>query len=795
MIKNYFKIAFRNLWKHRVFSLINILGLTVSMTACSLILLYTRFELSYDSFHPKADRIYRINGDFKTPTELIAASGPAWPVPLNLKNEYPEVESAVRLYNTSLLVRKGDVKYQEENSLFVDSAFFNVFDFPLLQGDPQSVLREPFTVVFSESAAKKYFGNSNPVGQTVIMTGQNWSVRVTGIMKDIPENSQIQADMLVSMPTLMRTLNANPTPDEDWVDDGPPAYVLLKPNANVKTLQAQFPAFLEKHDGPELKKQHLVATLSLQPVKDVYLHSTRAGVKTGNLKNVVIFSFIAALILLIACINFINLTTARSAERAREVGIRKVAGALKGQLARQFIGESIFQCTIAFVLTVVLSALLLPLFNLLSGKTISTGIFEHPAYLIVLFASAVGLGVLAGFYPAWILSAFKPSEVLKGRFATGKRGAPLRKTLVIAQFSLSIGFIISTIVVYNQLSYMRGQDLGFNKDQMMVINTEGDPAKTAFQQSLKGVPGVLSTAMSSSVPGSGNPNVYSELENKKGELQVASLDCYFVDWDYVGLYQIRMLAGRSFSRDFQTDTTQAMIINETAVRMLGYTSAQQALGKHFKQLGREGKIIGVMKDFHYLSLQNEIKPLCMRIEPDGCYLVSVKCAAGHLPATLAAIGDKWKTRIPYRPLLYYFLDESFDKQYRGEQRFGKLFLYFALLAIVISCMGLLGLASYSTIQRTKEIGIRKVLGASVTNIVNLLSRDFLILVVISLVIASPVSWWFMHEWLQDFAYRIHIGWWVFLVAGLLAILVALFTISFQAIRAAIASPVASLKAE
>ncbi len=465
------------------------------------------------------------------------------------------------------------------------------------------------------------------------------------------------------------------------------------------------------------------------------------------------------------------------------------------QLARQFLGESVLLCLISFLLTILFSALLLSLFNQLAGKTISHGIFEHPLYLLILFLSAIGIGLLAGIYPALVLSSFKPSTVLKGRFATGSSGSILRKGLVIVQFTISIGLVIATIVVYNQMNFMRSQDLGFTKDQMMVINTNGDPGKNAFQHAITGLPGVISTTMSSSVPGGGNPGAYSEIENKKGDLQIANLDLYFVDWDYINQYKIKMAAGRSFSRDFQTDSTQSMVLNEAAVKMFGYSSPGQAVGRRFKQWGREGKIIGVMKDFHFHSLQQPIKPLSMRIEPNGCDLVSVNVSTAHLPVTIAAIENKWKVLIPSRPFSYFFVDEFFDKQYRTEERFGKLFLNFAILAIFISCLGLLGLTSYSTLQRTKEIGVRKVMGATVTNIVSLLSRDFLKLVFISFCIAAPVAWWFMHKWLQDFAYRIHIRWWVFMVACVLAVLIALLTISFQAIRSAIANPVKSLRTE
>jgi putative ABC transport system permease protein len=795
MFRNYLKIAFRNLWKRRTFSLINILGLTVGMTACFLIFLYVRFELSYDSFHSRADRIYRMVCDIKTPTSVIRADGPAFPVLPNIKNEFPELESAVRLVESSLLLRKADIKFQEEHSLFADPAFFQMFDFTLLQGDPKTVLKDPFSIVFSETTAKKYFGTANPIGQTLLLTGRGWPVKVTGLMKDIPENSHIRGDIIVSMSTETENLNKGLEEQWEWTSYHPESYLLLKPNTDIHALQARFPAFMEKREGEEMRKQQMYSSLYLEPIKDIYLYSTRNGNKTINSKNVYLFSFIAAIILLIACINFVNLTTARSAERVKEVGIRKVVGALRPELARQFIGESVLLCLIAFLLTILFSAGLIPEFNELSGKTISRGIFEHPSYIFFLFLAAVSIGLLAGFYPALVLSSLKPSAVLKGRFITSVRGSMLRKGLVLVQFSLSIGFIIMTLVVYNQLNYMRDQNLGFSKDQMMVINTEGDPGKTAFQHSLKGVPGVLSTSLASSVPGSDNPVIHTEIENNKGVMQVAPMDLYFVDWDYVSQYKIAIAAGRSFSRDFQTDTTQAMLINETAAKMFGFHSPEQAIGRRFNQYGREGQIIGVMKDFHFRSLQQEIKPLSMRIEPDGCYLVSVKVSAVHLPNILTSIENKWKAAIPHRPLIYYFLDEFFDQQYRSDERFGKLFLYFAALAIFISCMGLLGLSSYNTIQRTREIGVRKVMGASVPDIINLLSKDFIKPVVISFIIASPIAWWFMHEWLLDFAYRVKISWWVFLTAGLLALMIAVFTISFQAIKAALANPVNSLKTE
>ena len=769
------------------------MGLAVGMTACFLIFLYVRFELSYDSFHSKANRIYRVVADIKTPTEVINASGPSWAAPPNLKDEFPEVESFVRTTNDEVLVRKGEIKFQEKNALWADSSFFNVFDFKLLKGNPQTALKDQFSIVFSETAAKKYFGKENPIGQTLLLTGDAFPAKVTGIMKDIPENSQIKADMLLSMTTI--TQKFAPNIDSQWGNYGASAYLLLKSNTNANTLQAKFPSFLEKRNGTEMKKSQMYPTLFLEPLKDVYLRSTRDGHKTGNIVNVYIFSIVAIFILLIACINFINLTTARSAERAKEVGVRKVVGALKTQLSKQFIGESIILCLIAFILTILFSWLLLPLFNQLAGKTISHSIFENLRYIVVLFLAGIGIGLLAGAYPALVLSSFKPVIVLKGKFATGSRGILLRKVLVVSQFTISIGLIIATIIVYNQMSYMRNQDLGFSKDQVLVMDTYGDAGKDAFKQALTTIPTVKSVATSSSVPGSSNPGAYSEIENIKGDLQIANLDLYFVDFDYLSEFKIKMAAGRGFSREFGTDTTQAMVLNEAAVKMFGYASPQQAVGRRFKQWGREGKIIGVVRDFHFRSLQQPIKPLSMRIEPGGCNLVSANISAANLPATISTIENKWKAAMPNRPFSYFFLDEFFDKQYRSEGRFGKLFLNFAILAIFISCLGLLGLASYSTIQRTKEIGIRKVLGASTSNIVNLLSKDFLKLVAISSLIAFPIAWFSMNKWLQDFAYRIGVSWWVFLMAGVLATFIALFTISFQAIKAAVANPVMSLRTE
>jgi putative ABC transport system permease protein len=793
MLKNYFKIAFRNLWRHRVFSLINILGLTVGMTACFLIFLYVRFELSYDKFHSKGDRIYRIICDIKTPTETMKPGGPSWAVGPHLMGGFPEVEATVRTTDDELLVRRGNVKFQEKNSLWADSSFFDVFDFKLIKGNPHTALNEPLSIVFSESAVKKYFGNTDPLGQTVLFTGDGFTAKVTGVMKDIPENSMIKADMIVSMNTLTRKLN--PGLNDQWGNYGNRTYVLLKPGTNAAFFQKQIPAFLEKMNGTEMKQLNMYPTLMLEKFPEAYLHSERNDNNSGSIKNVYIFSIVAVFILLIACFNFVNLTTARSVERAKEVGIRKVVGAGRRQLTWQFIGESVLICFISFILTLGIAALLLPSFNLLAGKTLANGIFDNMRFVGLLFLASLGIGLLAGLYPALVLSSFKPVTVLKGRFNTATKGILLRKGLVISQFTISIALIISTIIVFLQMRFMRSQDLGFSKDQEMVINSNGDPARDAFMHAVRGLSNVKAVSMSSSVPGGGNMGAYSKIQNVKGDMQIANLDLYFVDFDYLKQYDMKMAAGRMFSRDFMTDTTTAMVLNESATKMFGYRHPQDAVGRDFNQWGRQGKIIGVVKDFHFKSLQNEIKPLSMRIEPNGCSLISVKVAPDNLPTTISAIENKWNTLIPARPFSYFFLDEHFDEQYRSEQRFGKLFLNFSILAIIISCLGLLGLASYSTMQRTREIGIRKVLGATVSSIVNLLSKDFLKLVIIAIIIASPIAYFAMHKWLQDFAYRIPISWWIFVVAAVAAALIAVLTVSFQAIKAAVSNPVISLRSE
>lgn len=796
MIRNYFKIALRNLWKHKIFSAINIIGLAVGMTACFFILSYVHFELSYDSFHTKADRIYRLTDDVTTPTETIHGGITPFPAAPAIKNDFPEVVSYVRTTMTELILVKGEKKFKEEHSLIADSTFFDIFDFKLLKGNAHTVLHAPGSIVLTQKIAEKYFGDEEALGQSLQLPIEDttFTATVTGIMEEFPENSQIKADVVLSLATVAKRNYRNM---DNWTNHSPFSYLLLAPGADAKALEAKLPAFLKARIGDIMDKNQMYYTYQLHPLKDVYLqfHDRLYAGETGSINNVRIFTLIAIMILLIACFNFINLSTARAAERGREVGIRKVVGAKQKQLVFQYIGESVLLCVFAFLFTVILCTLLMPLFNQLAGKTVSHSLISNGTALLLLLLGAVCTGVLAGTYPAWVLSSFRPVKVLKGRFATGENGISLRKGLVVTQFAISLALIIATIIVYKQMNYMRTRDLGFQQNQMLVIKNYLPQATPAFKKAVAELPGVQAVSRSSSVPGMGHTSAYSQLENVHGDMQKSNIDLYFVDFDFIPQYKLKMAAGRPFSVEYSTDSGQAMILNETAVKVLGYSSPAAAIGKRFDQWGRQGNIIGVVKDFHYHSLQQKIQPLAMRIETYAWELLSVDVRAAELPVTIAAIERAWNTYLPDKPFSYSFLDDNFNHQYNSDERFGKLFFYFAILAIFISCLGLLGLIAYSTLQRSKEIGIRKVLGASVASVMLLLSKDFLWLIGIAAIIAMPLVWYGMHQWLNGYAYHTNINWWVFATAALITLAIALFTVSFHSLKAAFANPVKALKAE
>jgi putative ABC transport system permease protein len=801
MLRSYFKIAIRNLWRKRAYSFINVAGLAVGMACCFLIFLYVHFELSYDQFHQKAKRIFRVVGELRSSSETLHWFETPGPLGRAIKSEFPQVQEVTRFIQASLLIRKDNIKFQETHALWADSSIFSVFDFPLKYGDPGTALKEPNCIVFSETAALKYFGHSNPVGQHLVLTGLSLPGIVTGVMKDIPENSHIKADMLVSMSTYSRSFQ--PGVEADWGSYLYSTYLLLSPAADPEVLQAKLPALIQKYEGSELKNKNSGYALWLEPLRTIYLHSSYGGPVTGNPQNVRILTIIAFFILLIAAVNFINLSTARSVERAKEVGIRKCAGAKNNQLIGQFLIESMLIAVIAFLLALGICHFLLPLFNELSGKSISSGIFGSVAYPFWLLILSLVIGLLAGVYPALVLSSFKPVVVLKGHFASGSKGAVLRKFLVITQYAISITLIVCTLVVFSQLNFMRRQPLGFDKEQVLIVSNNGDPGALAFQRDIASIPAVQTTSLTSAIPGrtynnSGNDVWPSDIENSKGEQQQLNVAYYNVDTGFISLYKIRLLTGRDFYKTGGNDSA-GVILNKSAALSLGYSesSLHQLIGKRVHGQGDNysSTVIGVVDDFHFHSLREAIPPLCLQTGKGYWQFLSIKINSSNLPGTIKSLSAKWEKAVPSRPFTYFFLNEDFNSQYRTEESFGHLFIYFSALALFISSIGLLGLSAYSTLQRTREIGIRKVLGSSVVDIVGLLSGDFLKLVAIAFVIACPVAWWSMHLWLQGFAYRTTLNWYLFLLGGVSALLIASVTISFQAIKAALTNPVKSLRTE
>ncbi|MBW8686308.1 ABC transporter permease [Chitinophaga rhizophila] len=796
MFKNYLKMAWRNIRKQKFYSFINILGLTTGMTCCFLIFMYVRFELSYDSFHERKQQIYRLTTDVETPTEKIEAAITSMPMGPALKQDFPEVKEAVRINLSNMLVLVGNNKYQEDEVAVADSNFFHVFTFPLVSGNEHTVLSEPFSVVLSESAARKYFGTANAIGRSIQIGGREHTVKVTGVMKDVPENSQLAFNMVFSL----ATYKALGETFENWGSFGVVTYLLLESNVDPYKLEQKFPPFLEHHVGMMMKESKMRYTLHLENISDVYLHSKREGsqVLKGSMPNVYIFSFVAVFILLIAIINFVNLATARATERAREVGVRKSVGAYESQLTFQFLSETLMLSLFAFVLSVTCCQLLLPAFNLLTGKEIANNIFQTGTVGIFILM-AIAIGLLAGVYPAIVLASYKPVVVLKGAFSSSHKGLLLRRGLVVFQFVITIVLVAGVIIVYNQLLYMQSRDLGFKKDQQLVVEFSGiDPIKDKWKeikQQVSSIQGVKGCAFSSAIPSKSHSSAYSNMELKSGDMQASNLNLYFVDYDFLQLYDIQLVAGRGFSEAMGTDSTQAMVVNEATVASLGYSKPEEIIGRKYSQWGSEGKVIGVIKDFNYHSLRDKVEPLTMRVAPAGFMPMTITVNPANIKKTLAAVEAIYNRYAPDGRFNYFFVDDSFDKQYRGEYRFGRLVLTFTILAIFLATLGLLGLISFIVIQRTKEIGIRKVLGASVGSILFLLSGDFLKLVLIALLVATPLAWYLMYQWLSDFAYRIDIQWWVFVLAGGIAVILSLATVYVQTIKTALTSPVKSLRTE
>jgi putative ABC transport system permease protein len=810
MFKNYFKLAWRNLTKYKFISFINLFGLTVGLTCCMLILTYILNELSYDRYNKDADQVYRVTRTFYDGNgkEMLNLSTVAPPFGYYLPTDFPEIEKMTRLLNSGTTpLRYKDKLINEPNVYFADGNLFDVFTVDVLKGNPKTALNDPFSIMLTEETAKKYFGNEDPINK-VLRANNQFDVKVTGVYKAFPPNSHIHPNVLVSFNTLKDSaVYGEENLRTNWGNNSFFTYIKLPKNYNIEGMKARFPAFLDKHMagqyGPNQPSKF--TTLGLQKLTDIHLysHTDYEAEPNGDIKRIYIFSAIALFILLIACINYMNLSTARSALRAREIGIRKVIGARKRELVIQFLSESILTAWSAILIALALLYFALPWLNKVSGQHLTISILLKWQILVPLFLSPFLIGFISGIYPALFMSSFQPVKTLKGLFKVGSGSINFRKVLVVTQFAISIILIVTTIIVFQQLRYMQNVSLGYNKEHIitMAYNSQMNDQYDAFRNTLLQNPNIKDVALSSRIPtGRLLDGMGAQVAGSDSMVPVkADIRYVAVDYDFIPTYGISLAAGRNFSREYGTDTSN-FIINESAVKAVGWKDAGQAVGKDFKYGQFTGHIVGVVKDFHFESLHQAITPLVFVLPPPGknqtfYNYISVKLSGNHINSTLNTIKNTWEKFSPDLPYQYTFFDENFSKLYASEQRQETIFTTFACIAIFIACLGLLGLSAFAISQRVKEIGVRKVLGANTTTIVSLLSKDFLKLVLIAAVIAFPVAWYVMHNWLQDFAYRISIQWWVFIIAAVAAALIALITVGMQAIKAAMVNPVKSLRSE
>ena len=805
MIKNYLKVAMRYLLRNKGYTAINILGLAIGITCCILIMMFVRSEFSYDKFHSKSERIYRawVVEHYDDQDDIIDINTPL-PLAGALQGSFGEIESTCRVQNLNSLVKTGGQSFNEDIRM-VDSTFFSVFDFSLLKGDRENPFPTSNSIILTENIAKKYFGKENPIGKNIELQLVNEKVlfSVSGIVKAAPEESSIKFNALISFSNAKFLFS--PRAMKAWFSINPETYVLLRENADPGKLEKKFPSMVKQHLGEDYKEGGYI--VSLQPITKIHLDSSLpAGIEPiSNPKYSYILLTIGILILLVACINFITLSVGRSATRAMEVGVRKVLGAERQQLVRQFWGEAILLTVLSVIIGIGLTIFLVQPFNQIVNRQLSVQFdLSFIGYCTLII---VVIGLIAGIYPAIILSGFKPVEVLKGKLKVGNKTGLLRKSLITGQFVTSIAMIVCTIVIGGQLDYLQNKDLGYQKEQVIVVPTnkprlKGMELAELYRNELLKQPQVAGASVSL-MSFSETPWIsigYSDDKNVYRNFQFNAVDPYFLK-----TMGIQVAAGRDFSSDNPADYTSSMIVNEALVKQFGW---KNAVGQ--KLPGRiEQQIIGVVKDFNYQSLHTKVDPLAMVIKPDTFFRrindisftsplqprVSVRLKAGNLSANLNTLKQVWKNVAPDQEFEYRFLDETVAAQYRQEQRTATIVKIASALSIFIACMGLFGLATLTVVRRTREIGIRKVLGASVGSVVQLLSKEFLVLVIIAALIAFPLGWWAMNKWLEDFAYRIHIAWWVFPVAGIVALLIALLTVSFQAIKAALANPVKSLRTE
>lgn len=806
MFKNYFKVAFRNLWKNKGYSAINIFGLAIGLATCLLILIYVIDELSFDRFNKKADRIYRVDGDINFGgTHWVLAVAPDALGPA-LKKDFPQVEQYVRFRNYGgLLVKKENQNVQEGNVIYVDSTLFDVFTLPIISGDARTALADPSSIVITERMARKYFNTVDAVGKTLVVSDTT-NYKVSAVIKNIPVQSHFSFDFFLP-------LRSEESRQGNWLSNNFNTYVVLKPGADPKKLESQFDIVINKYIAPqaqavfhttldEFRKTGGHVFYTLMPLTQIHLHSSKTAElgANGSMQYVYIFSAIAAFILLIACVNFMNLATARSSNRAKEVGVRKVLGSGRKNLIRQFLMESMLITFIAMILAIGIAELLLPYFNQVSGKQIELGLFSRSWLLPALLLLMLFVGLLAGSYPSFYLSAFQPVTVLKGKLAGGFKRSWLRNSLVVFQFAISIFLIVGTVVIYSQLIFIRNRKLGFDREHVLVIQNcypLGNQAKT-FRNELLNIPGIESATMTGFLPTADYRNDSPLFPDAALDQKSAvSMQNWYVDENYIPTLKMEMLSGRNFSSQMKTDSS-AIIINEAAAKLLPFADPVNKTLYYLTSIQtretRTYHVIGVVKNFNFNSLREQVSPMALFYgEEKGKMAVRFKSA--DIPSLISAVEKNWRSLAPNQPFNYSFMDDDFNNIYRTEQRVGKIAVSFSLLAILIACLGLFGLVTYAAEQRTKEIGIRKVLGASVANIINMLSKDFMKLVLIAMLIAFPAGWYFMSKWLQDFAYRISIDWKIFLTAGLAAMLIAILTVSAQAVKAALANPVNNLRTE
>ncbi|GAA4311212.1 ABC transporter permease [Mucilaginibacter gynuensis] len=798
MFKTYFKIALRKLSKNKLYSIVNIVGLTVGITSCLLIGLYIINETGYDKFQKNADRIVRVTMEYGEPGNMNKAVTTGTKAGPQLQRTFPQIETYVRVINYSSVVKYEDKVFTEPRFLFADAGFFNVFSFPLLEGDAKSALDGPRKVVISASTAHKYFGNADPVGK-VLNVNSDREYQVTGVVADAPENSQIKYDFIASF----STLSASKT--EEWWTANYITYLMLDKKESIAPLQTQINAYMTNVSANELKMGKAQLVYNAQPMKEVHLHSDLGGLEAnGSIKTIYVISIIALLILVIACINYTNLATVQSSGRSAEIGIRKVLGAQKGQLFGQFIGESFLITLLSLTLAIVLTAALMPYFNDLTGKVLAIASLFKPLPVAALVLLCVLVGFASGSYPALVLANAKLISTLKSGLRLSSSGSYFRKTLIVFQFAVSICLIVSTFVILQQLNFMRNKDLGYDREHVIVLPVDEQMQNSyeAIKAAISVNPNVISVSGANASPTSVGWGDGIDVDNgqKNVSLQITALPS---DLGFIKTMNMKIIAGMDYTEaDYaQMDTSNhgknfkyAFILNETAVKALGLTP-EQAIGRRAEKGGTPGVIKAVIKDFNFASLHENVGPLMLFLDKQFTNDIFIKTNGKNIPATLSFLKAMWKERVPHRPFEYSFLDENYNKLYVTEQKTAQIFSTFSTLAILLACLGLFALAAFATMQRTKEIGIRKVLGASVSGIVGLISKEFLVLTLIAIVIASPAAWYFMNKWLQDFAYRINIQWWVFVVAGGLTLVIAFITVSLQSIKAAIANPVKSLRSE